>query len=129
MRQIRQAMDALLRAAHLRREKNDDTEALATVDDLIDSLLSLSAEVVERLDVTSVLQLLSPAGELDPLRTGGLALLLEEKALILDGLLDPERAERTRAKAASLLAAATAAGFDREALLAEARRGERETLA
>jgi len=117
-RALKQLVVGMLRSAGLRREKEAE-EALLTVDELIEDLLSLTPELVDRLDVESLLTMLSPVGELDPDRSGGLAMLLEEKSRALDDVGEGARAEAARAKALLLLEAAEDAGFDPESVRAE----------
>jgi hypothetical protein len=114
IRQIRQFAEGLLRTA-MKRKQQEFAEALLTVDELIEDLMSLKPDVVARLDGTSLVSLLSPAGELDGERAALLGRALLEKAFVQQALA-PEQADATRAKGEMLIARARAAGVDPDAL-------------
>jgi hypothetical protein len=111
LRQIQQFVQGMARSATQRKEELKPGDALLTVDDLIEDLMHLKFEVIERLDAPSLIAMLSPADELDGERTAMLGLALEEKARLLESD-EPGRAQAARDKAEALFGAARAAGVD-----------------
>lgn len=90
LRQIRQLVEALLRAAHLRREK-DTPAAEETVDDIIEDASGLSLELLRAVTPATLLDLLSPAGVLPPSRALAIGLALAEKASLREAEREPWR--------------------------------------
>jgi hypothetical protein len=110
LKQIAQLVEGMARAV-IKRKKQGAPEAVLTIDDLLHDLLQLSPEVTERLDASSLLAMLTPAGELDAHRAGMLGLLLRDKATYLEDD-EPERAAALAAKSETLLEHAYEAGFE-----------------
>lgn len=81
MRQIRKMMDAILRAVKLTRAK-DIPAAEQTLDDMLENALGLSPAMVRSLDAHTLLEMLSPAGEVDRERVTALGLVLAQQARI-----------------------------------------------
>ncbi len=122
IRQIRKLVQGLLQAARLRREK-DAARAEHTLDDILAGELGLSSAMVRALTGETLLDLLSPGGELDRERALTLGLVLAERARASLAKGAPREADATRAKARTLLEAAEAA--DVQALLDDERALER----
>ena len=110
VRQLNQLVEGLARAV-VKKKQHGAPEAIRTVDDLLHDLLQLSPEVSETLDVSSLLAMLSPAGQLDAHRTGMLGLLLRDKATYLEDD-EPARAAALAKKSEALLERAYDAGFE-----------------
>ena len=106
-RVVHQMIEALLRVAGLRRKK-DMPAALKATGELLEDQLGLSARVVDALEPSSLVDVLSPGGELDVQKAALLALVLETRAGLFEDMGDEPAARAALHKAAVLVEAARA---------------------
>lgn len=107
MRQIKKLVEGLLRVRALRTSSRDE-EALDAIGELLEGVLQLKPTLVYQMTPTTLLSLLSPAGEADLDRLVAAGALLGERAKILDELGRDDEAERHAAQALLLLEEAQA---------------------
>lgn len=98
IRQIRDLIMAVLRL----RKKKDPPALLEGSGPLLERTIGLSVEAMETLSCEGLLSLLSPGGELDPLRAAAAAQVLLARAHAYQNLLQHERSRRTALLAAAL---------------------------
>jgi tetratricopeptide (TPR) repeat protein len=109
MRMISQALAALMTAVGLKKS-GKYSEALQAIDQAVEQLTTLPASLIEQMDESSILSMLTTQGQVDAGRLGLLADLYQEQGEILSNL------DRT---AQAINAFSRALRFQLEAVLAD----------